>query len=64
MTLPSIAQGERYHTQINGQTTVVRVIEAEQNINRDRRKWVCLNEATGRKLRRTSRQLRPIRRAR
>lgn len=52
--------GERYHTQLNGQTIVVRVLEAEQDINRDRSKWVCINEATGRKVRRTSRQLHPI----
>jgi hypothetical protein len=55
-----IELGKRYTTQNNHRTVVVTVVEAEQDINRDRRKWVCRNEETGRRLRRTGRQLHPI----
>ena len=52
-----IRMRERYATRLNGQTVIVRTIEIEQRLGKRRGKWVCLNEATGRKLWRTERQL-------
>lgn len=53
--------GNYFHTQLKGQTVRVLVVELEQNFNsRHHGKWVCLNEATGRRLHRTRRQLHPI----
>lgn len=53
--------GNRFTTQLNGQTVTVLVEGAEQSINsKHRGKWVCLNEATGRRLHRSSRQLHPV----
>jgi outer membrane protein assembly factor BamB len=52
--------GKQFHTQLNGQTITVKVVEMEQRLGNKRGKWVCINEATGRKLWRTSRQLHPI----
>ena len=52
--------GEHYKTRLNGRDVIVRVVESEQDMNRDRRKWVCVNLATGRKVRRTTRQLHPL----
>lgn len=56
----TVEPGKRYTTQLNGQTITVKMLESEQDINRDRRKVICINEATGRKIRRTPRQLHPI----
>lgn len=53
-----IERGKRYTTQLSGKTVTVRAVEVEQSIDsRHRGKWVCVNEATGRRLHRTSRQL-------
>lgn len=53
--------GNRFTTQLSGKTITVKVIQVEQNFNhRHHGKWVCLNEATGRKLHRTARQLHPL----
>jgi len=51
---------KRYTTQYNGRTITVKTVEIEQREGRKRGKWVCINEQTGRKLWRTSRQLHPI----
>ena len=51
--------GHRFHTQINGVTTVVVVIEVEQT-GPHAGKWACRRETGGRRLWRTRRQLRPI----
>lgn len=61
MTGLSIEMGKRYTTQLSGKTVTVRAVEIEQSINsRHRGKWVCVNEATSRRLHRTARQLHPI----
>jgi hypothetical protein len=53
--------GELRKTQLHGQTVTVRVIEIEQNEqSKQHGKWKCMNEATGRPLWRTSRQLKPM----
>lgn len=53
--------GKQFITRNHGRDAVVTVIGVEQSINsRHRGKWVCRNEATGRTLHRTSRQLRPV----
>ena len=53
--------GNYFTTQSSGKTLTVKVIAIEQSINsRHRGKWVCVNEATGRRLHRTARQLHPI----
>lgn len=53
--------GNRFTTQLNGQTVTVVVVQIEQNMNhRHHGKWVCRNEATGRMLHRTSRQLHKV----
>jgi hypothetical protein len=50
--------GNYFNTQLKGKTIVVKVVQIEQNINsRHRGKWVCLNEATGRHLHRSTLQL-------
>lgn len=59
--------GKLCHTQANGQTITVRVIELEQRLGPKRGKWVCRREEEGqpewpkpRKMWRTTRQLRPL----
>jgi hypothetical protein len=50
--------GERCLTQLNGKTVKVTVIAIEQNPDHPGRgKWVCVNDLTGRRLHRTTRQL-------
>jgi hypothetical protein len=52
--------GNRFIAQSNGRAITVKVIEIEQKPGRHRGKWACLNETTGRRIHRTSRQLRPL----
>jgi hypothetical protein len=56
-----IKMGKRYLTRVKGRDVTVTALWIEQSINsRHRGKWVCLNEETSRHLRRTRRQLRPL----